>query len=86
MEANGAVLKGETALPFVLDDFTARTLVVDVVPSPAITPWLEAARTRGLAIQAGPEMVAGQFRHVVAHLLGLSPEEIDPAILAEVQT
>jgi shikimate dehydrogenase len=63
-------MDGETELPHRLDGCHAGSLVIDVVPSPAMTPFLQAAAARGLRVQTGPEMVAGQFRHVAAHLLG----------------
>lgn len=72
-------MNGEEALPFDVGQLSDRTLVVDVIPTPAMTPWLEAARARGLRVQTGPEMVAGQFAHVAGHLLGLEPEEVDLA-------
>lgn len=72
-------MNGEAVLPFPVGRLAASTLVVDVVPAPAMTPWLEAARARGLKIQTGPEMVAAQFGHVAGHLLGIAPERIDPA-------
>ena len=72
-------MNGETTLPFPVERLPAHALVVDVVPTPAMTPWLVAARKRGLRVQTGPEMVAGQFAHVAGHLLGLAAENIDPA-------
>lgn len=72
-------MRGETALPFPVEPFGTHTLVVDVIPTPAVTPFLAAAKARGLAIQTGPEMVAGQFAHVVAHLTGLPAAAIGAA-------
>lgn len=72
-------MNGETTLPFPVERLSAHTLVVDVVPTPAMTPWLEAASERRLKVQTGPEMGVGQFAHVAGHLLGLAPEAIDPA-------
>ena len=72
-------MQGETALPWPLDDLPAHTLVADVVPTPAMTPWLLAAQARGLRVQTGPDMVAAQFGLVTGHLLGLAPEAIEQA-------
>lgn len=44
-----------------LDQMPAGSLAADVVTSPEITPFLEAARKRGLAIQTGAEMAAAQM-------------------------
>jgi shikimate dehydrogenase len=70
-------MNGETALPYPVEALRPHTLVVDVVPTPALTPWLEAARHRGLNVQTGPEMVAAQFGHVAGHLLGVAAETIE---------
>lgn len=72
-------MNGETVLPHDVAALPAGCLVVDVVPTPAMTPWLIAARSRGLPVQTGPEMVAAQFGHVVGHLLDLDPASIDAA-------
>lgn len=72
-------MNGETRHPFPLDRLPRNALIVDVVPTPAMTPWLEAARARGMAVQTGPEMVAAQFAHVAGHLLGVPAASIDPA-------
>lgn len=72
-------MSGETALPFDVALLPQGCLVVDVVPTPAMTPWLIAAQARGLCAQTGPEMVAAQFGHVAGHLLGLDPSQIDAA-------
>lgn len=78
-------MNGETALPYPVEAFAAHTLVVDVVPTPAVTPWLAAARARGLRIQTGPEMVAAQFAHVAGHVLGEAPAEIERALSGEAE-
>jgi shikimate dehydrogenase len=69
-------MNGETVLPFDVAVLPEECLVVDVVPTPAMTPWLIAAQARGLRVQTGPEMVAAQFGHVAGHLLGLDPADI----------
>lgn len=70
---------GETELPYPVDALLSHTLVVDVVPTPAMTPWLQAAARRGLQVQTGPEMVAAQFAHVAGHLLDLPAEAVQTA-------
>lgn len=45
----------------VLAQLHGRVLVADVVTSPEVTPFLEAARARGLAIQTGPQMAKAQL-------------------------
>lgn len=62
-------MNGDPSIPYALDRFGPHTVVSDVVPSPAMTPWLEQARARGLTIQTGPEMVQGQFEDIARHLL-----------------
>ena len=69
-------MKGEATLPFPVERLPAHTLVVDVVPTPAMTPWLESARARGLRVQTGPEMVVAQFAHVAGFLFGVPPGSI----------
>lgn len=73
-------MKAETVLPFEVERLPSRTLVVDAVPTPAMTPWLKAAEARGLKVQTGPEMVAGQFACVAGHLLDISLDRVDPAV------
>jgi shikimate dehydrogenase len=70
---------GEAEHPWPLGDCHPGSLVIDVVPTPAMTPWLSAAASRGLRVQTGPEMVKGQFRHVCAHLLGIAPADVPAA-------
>lgn len=45
----------------VLAGLPETALVADVVTSPEVTPLLQAARARGLAIQTGPEMAKAQL-------------------------
>lgn len=61
-------MHGDPRLPFPVERLGPHTVVTDVVPDPAVTPFLAAARDRGLRIQTGPEMVEGQFDFVVGHL------------------
>ena len=48
-------------LPFPLDGVPPGALVADAVTKPATTPFLEAARARGCAIQRGAEMAEAQL-------------------------
>lgn len=58
----------------VLANLPGSALVADVVTSPEVTPLLQAARTRGLATQTGPEMakaqlgLLGRFMNVMGEL------------------
>jgi len=61
-------MHGDPRLPFPVERLGPATVVSDVVPDPAVTPFLAAARERGLPIQTGPEMVEGQFAFVIGHL------------------
>lgn len=72
-------MQGEAALPWPIEDLRPHTLVVDVVPTPAMTPWLLAAQARGLRVQTGPEMVAAQFGLVTGHLLDIPAESVGSA-------
>ena len=61
---------GDPQMPYALDGFHGGTVVTDVVTAPPLTPWLKAARTRGMTIQTGIEMVEAQFDQVLDQLLG----------------
>jgi len=50
------------------------THVADVVTSPEVTPFLTAARARGLSIQTGPEMAKAQLSLLGAHMGVLAAE------------
>lgn len=52
---------GDPSHPWPLDDLPKGCIVADIVPDPAETPWIAAARARGHPVQTGPEMVAGQM-------------------------
>lgn len=49
--------------------------VADVVTSPEVTPFLAAARARGLSIQTGPEMARAQLGVLGAFMGVLSPDD-----------
>lgn len=63
-------MRGDPHLPNSLDDFRQSTVVTDVVTDPALTPWLKAAKERGMTIQTGVDMVEGQFDLILDQLLG----------------
>ncbi|ETX27827.1 hypothetical protein RISW2_10870 [Roseivivax isoporae LMG 25204] len=59
---------GDPAHPWPLEDLPPGCIVADIVPEPAETPWITAARARGHPIQTGPEMVAGQMPAITSFL------------------
>ncbi|GAB7530069.1 shikimate dehydrogenase [Pseudomonas sp. 3A(2025)] len=67
---------GATPLPAcLLHSLDARTLVADVVTSPAITPFLELARSQGCRIQTGAQMARAQMGNLGA-FMGVTPLNI----------
>lgn len=62
-------MNGDTAHPWPLEDLPRDCFVADIVPEPAETPWIVAARARGHRVQTGPEMVAGQMPAIVDILM-----------------
>ena len=67
----------DTRLPFPTDTLSARTLVMDVVTQPKVTPWLRAALEKGCEVVYGAEMVYGQFGWLGRHM-GLEIEDPSP--------
>lgn len=65
-------MRGDPHVPHALDGFRSSTVVTDVVTDPALTPWLKAARARGMKVQTGVDMVEGQFDLVLDRLLNRS--------------
>jgi shikimate dehydrogenase len=63
-------LRDGDPLPCDPSRITARTVVSDVIPKPAITPLLAAAQARGCTVVTGADMVEGQAG-LVADFLGL---------------
>lgn len=53
-------------LPLLIDRLAARTLVVDIILKPAVTPLLAEAAGRGCATHAGAHMLEGQVDAVCA--------------------
>jgi len=67
---------GPMPLPTALmETLNAKTLVADVVTSPAVTPFLAMARRLGCPIQTGPEMALAQLGNL-GHFMGVTPLEI----------
>ncbi|OAP36544.1 shikimate dehydrogenase [Sinorhizobium glycinis] len=52
--------------PFPLERLTKAEIIADAVTKPAVTPWLEEARRRGIAIQPGAEMTLAQLPTQIA--------------------
>lgn len=52
-------------LPVAVDRLAAGTLVVDVILKPPVSPFLQAAAARGLAVQPGPRMLEGQAESIL---------------------
>lgn len=70
-----AGMAGFDALPLpdaLLATLDAATRVADVVTAPVITPLLDAARSRGCAIQTGPEMAFAQMM-LLGEFIGAMP-------------
>ena len=65
--------RGELPLPSaLLETLTAGSLVADVVTSPAITAFLQRAKTLGAVIQTGPQMARAQMGNL-GHFMGVTP-------------
>lgn len=70
INATSLGLKDGDPLPFDPARLPAGALVAEVVMQPDITPLLEAARERGLAIQPGKRMLDGQLDAICDFLTG----------------
>ncbi|WP_185961538.1 shikimate dehydrogenase [Telmatospirillum sp. J64-1] len=68
--ASPAGMSGDTSMPYPLDRLGPEAIVTDIVPYPAETPWVQAAKARGLRTQTGPEMVDGQLDIIIKTLQG----------------
>ena len=55
-------MRPDDPLPWPVETLREGTIVGDVTTKPEITPFLAAARERGLAVQAGRDMVEGQLQ------------------------
>ncbi|MFV0335871.1 MAG: shikimate dehydrogenase family protein [Tropicimonas sp.] len=62
-------MNGDPAHPFPLEQLSQGCVIADIVPSPAETPWILAARARGHAVQTGPAMISGQMPAIISLLL-----------------
>lgn len=58
----------DTRLPFPTDSLSSKTLVMDVVTKPKVTPWLAAALEKSCEVVYGSEMVFGQFGWIGRHM------------------
>ncbi|MCY1443203.1 Shikimate dehydrogenase (NADP(+)) [compost metagenome] len=68
--------EGPLPLPHALmQTLQTSTLVADVVTSPAVTPFLAFAQSRGCPIQTGPEMALAQLGNL-GHFMGVTPLQI----------
>lgn len=70
VNGTSAGLRPDDGLPFRLDRLGRDTIVAEVIMQPAITPLLEAARERGLAVQPGKAMLDQQLT-LIADFLGV---------------
>jgi shikimate dehydrogenase len=62
VNATPAGMRPDDPLPWPVESLRPGTIVGDVTTKPEITPFLGAARERGLAIQSGRNMVEGQLQ------------------------
>jgi shikimate dehydrogenase len=75
-------MKPGDPFPYPLDDIDEHVVVTDVVTLPPLTPWLEAARSKGCRIQTGPEMARAQML-MFARYLGVDIDEQNAAAIIE---
>jgi shikimate 5-dehydrogenase len=61
------------ALPFAVDHLNRDTIVVDLVYVPGITALVAAARTRGLKVVEGREVLLAQVERQFACMTGRAP-------------
>ncbi|WP_081163144.1 shikimate dehydrogenase family protein [Ensifer aridi] len=66
--------------PFPLERLTRAEIIADAVTKPPVTPWLEEARRRGIAIQTGAEMTLAQLPTQIA-FWGLDKDSEDGGIV-----
>ena len=63
------------ALPFAIDRLTSDAVVVDLVYAPGVTPLVAAARTRGVRVVEGREVLLAQVELQFSLMTGLAPPE-----------
>ncbi|WOS66018.1 shikimate dehydrogenase family protein [Sinorhizobium fredii] len=76
INASPAGMNAADSDPFPLDRLAGAEIIADAVTKPAVTPWLEEARRRGIAIQTGAEMTLAQLPTQIA-FWGLDKENED---------
>lgn len=62
-------------LPYPIEQLTDALIVADAVTKPVMTPWLEAARARGIQIQTGEEMAVAQLPIQLSYLRLMTAEQ-----------
>lgn len=62
-------------LPYPIERLGEALIVADAVTKPVMTPWLNAARARGLPIQTGEEMAVAQLPIQLSYLRLMSAEQ-----------
>ncbi len=75
VNASPAGMNGDGNLPISLESINPDCLVMDIVTSPEITPWIESALERGCPVVYGSEMIHGQFGHI-GRSMGLEIPEV----------
>jgi shikimate dehydrogenase len=71
MNATPLGMRDSDPLPMPIDRIPKNAVVTDAVTSPAITPFLQHAQSRGHIIQTGSEMAAGQAQ-LIADYFGIN--------------
>lgn len=66
INASPAGMNPADSHPFPLERLTRAEIIADAVTKPPVTSWLEEARRRGIAIQAGAEMTLAQLPAQIA--------------------
>ena len=62
-------------LPHPIERLSDAVVVADAVTKPAMTPWLNAAAERGIAVQTGEEMAVAQLPIQLSYLRLMTPEQ-----------
>jgi shikimate dehydrogenase len=66
MNATPLGMASTDPMPMDVENIPAGAVVTDAVTSPPMTPFLESAMMKGLVVQSGPEMAAGQAPLIAA--------------------
>jgi shikimate dehydrogenase len=78
VNASPVGMSAHDPLPYPVERLAGARIVADVVTSPVITPWLAAARARGLAIQNGEEMAVAQLPIQLGYLRFIARQRTGP--------